>query len=81
MKKLMFLAALVVAGMVSGKSGIIKENKIAKQSKKIVSACVSVTFSCGEKGIVCGKDTEEIGNKLLWWDNLICPKNKSFEMN
>lgn len=81
MKKLMFVAALVAAGMVSGKTGIIRDIKITKQSKKVITFCVPVTFSCGEKGVVCGKDTEEIGNKLLWWDHIICPKNKSFELN
>ena len=65
MKKLLLVAALGVAGLVSAKDTVVSKNEKSKKSSKIfikknlnrqasVNDCTPVTASCGATGWYCG---------------------------
>ena len=84
MKKLLFVAALGVAGLMSAKGNTnqVKEEKMPKKNVKnknasnlqVEAGCFPFTLSCGVQGTACGDNTAEL--LLLIWDadNAICGK-------
>ncbi|AZI21151.1 hypothetical protein [Chryseobacterium taklimakanense] len=84
MKKLLFVAALGVAGLMSAASNVLKPTynlvasttKIKKASKKNRDySCVPTTLSCGVKGWLCGDNIKEMLKKLEEIDQEVCGPN------
>lgn len=82
MKKLLFVAALGVAGLMSAKGTAGDEKKMQFPEKTSETKSVSVTatqtgcfpftLSCGIQGTACGDNTAELVSLILDADNAIC---------
>ncbi|MGC4128758.1 MAG: hypothetical protein QM564_04200 [Bergeyella sp.] len=81
MKKLLFVAALGVAGLMSAKSEVVnnnheKEKQEQKESaikeQKVQLTCKTFNLSCGGSEVACAKDTETMLEVMWFLDGVNC---------
>lgn len=82
MKKLLLVATLMVAGLMSANT-IAPEVEIAKNTPAVEAeapeaaeaayACVPATLSCGIQGTACGETVGDIIDVVLVADAILCP--------
>ena len=73
MKKLLLVAALGVAGVMSASiNPVPKEFEKSKALKANEFTCISITYSCGWPGFICGNSIGEIAFNAWESDNYVC---------